>query len=35
MKKEITVQECVERFEKSGKTVEINDGNVEYAEDEK
>ena len=28
-------KECVERFEKSGKTVEINDGKVEYAEGEK
>ena len=35
MKKEMTVQECVERLEKSGKTVEINGGKVEDAEDEK
>lgn len=35
MKKELTVQECVERFEKTGDTVEINDGKVKYLEDEK
>lgn len=35
MKKELTVQECAERFEKHGDTVEINDGKVKYSEDEK
>ena len=35
MKKELTVQECVERFEKHGDTVEINDGKVTYPEDDK
>lgn len=35
MKKELTVQECVERFEKYGDTVEINGGKVTYLEGEK